>query len=220
MASVGYLETVDGRRMRSLGGPNTITLARAVFVPSLIYLLAARDFGLGLIAYAALVLSDIADGWWARHGRLRSKFGIVLDPVADLFLHGAVFSTLGLVGLLPRIAILLILLRSGLLIVGSGLLHFHKGSVRIQPTPFGKGSGVLLGLATSWLLALEGFAPGREPELTAILRGVLTSLLALLVLHALAIGIINLGWRKPWLDQRRRGLNEQNGDDRRGRREP
>jgi cardiolipin synthase len=214
LVSVGHLETIDGRLLSRLGGPNTITLGRAVFVPPLIYLIATQDFRMAVIAYALLVASDVVDGLWARMAGLRSKFGIVLDPVADLFFHAAVFVSLGLVGLLPRAALWLIAARSALLVVGTGLLHFHKGSVRIQPTPLGKGTGVLLGLATILILGLAGFAPGRYPGTVAFLRGLLTFLLALLVLHGVAIGIINLGWRKPWLEPRRpRGGTKGEGGD-------
>lgn len=211
-ASVAYLETVDGRPMRGLGGPNTITLGRAVLVPPLVYLLATRDFGLAFFAYGVLVLSDVADGVWARRKRARSKLGIVLDPVADLFLHGAVFLTLGIVGLLPRVAIALIAARTALLVIGSGVLHFRKGSVRIQPTPLGKATGLLLGFSTALLLALAGFAPGRYPDVIEFLGALLTLLLALLVLHAVAIGIVNLEWRKPWLKQRRATPEESEAD--------
>ncbi|MBP6874970.1 MAG: CDP-alcohol phosphatidyltransferase family protein [Candidatus Eisenbacteria bacterium] len=200
--SAVHLETIDGRPLRSLGGPNSITLARAMLIPALVYLIAARDFRVSAIAYAVLVCSDVVDGYWARVGKLRTKFGIVLDPIADLFLHLAVFLCLGIVKLLPLLAAIFIAARSLILIIGVGVLRFHKGSVRIQPTPFGKATGLLQGSATILLLWLAGGEPGSALRTIGALRSFLTVLLGLLVLHAITIGVINLGWRKPWLQSR------------------
>lgn len=190
--NVGFLETLDGRCMKSLGGPNLLTLVRGFLLPALVYLLAVQDFALGVFIYAAATATDAVDGWWARRAGLRSKLGVVADPIMDLFLHLFVFATLGMVGLLGRTALVLILVRSGLVIFGTGVLYFWKGQVRIQPTPFGKATGLLLTLATILLLGLAGLAPGEAVGLMRFLSGFLTVMLGLCVLHVLAMGVINL----------------------------
>jgi cardiolipin synthase (CMP-forming) len=190
--NVGFLETLEGTRLRSLGGPNTLTLARGFLVPLLVYLILTRDFGLACGLYAFATATDVADGWWARHGGGGSKLGIVLDPIVDLLLHLCVFSALVRAGLLGAPALVMTLLRSGLLIFGTILLYLWKGCVRIQPTPWGKGTGFLLTLATIGSLALAAWAPRATGGL-AFLRILLTLLLSLSVLHVLAIGLINLG---------------------------
>lgn len=190
--NVGFLETLEGVRLRSLGGPNTLTLARGFLVPLLVYLILTRDFGLACGLYALATATDVADGWWARHGGGQSKLGIVLDPIVDLLLHLFVFSALVRAGLLGASALVMILLRSGLLIFGTILLYLWKGCVRIQPTPLGKGTGFLLTLATIGALALTAWVP-RATGWSAFLRALLTLLLSLSVLHVLAIGLINLG---------------------------
>jgi cardiolipin synthase len=189
--NVGFLESPDGQPLHSVGGPNTLTLARGFLVPVLVYLILRHDYRAAAFGYAAITSSDAIDGWWARKHDLRSKLGIVLDPVVDLLLHLAVFIALVAAGLLGRLALVLILLRSGLLAVGTGGLHWWKGRVRIQPTPLGKCTGLLLALATLALLALAGYAPERGGALGA-LRLVVSVLLTLSVLHVLAIGAINL----------------------------
>ncbi len=190
--NVGFLETIEGTRLRSLGGPNTLTLARGFLVPLLVYLILMRDFGVACGLYALATATDVADGWWARHGGGHSKLGIVLDPIVDLLLHLCVFSALVRAGLLGLPALIMILLRSGLLIFGTILLYLWKGCVRIQPTPLGKGTGFVLTLATIGALALTAWVP-RAAGALAFLRTLLTLLLGLSVLHVLAIGLINLG---------------------------
>jgi phosphatidylglycerophosphate synthase len=190
--NVGFLESLSGAPLRSLGGPNTLTLARGLCIPLLVYLVARRDFGLACGAYALATATDVIDGWWARHGGGSSKLGIVLDPIVDLLLHLAVFGALVWVGLLGATALVMILVRSGLLVFGTIALYLWKGCVRIQPTPWGKGTGLLLTLSTLALMALAAWAPGAgAPQ--ALLRTILTVLLTLSVLHVLAIGAINVG---------------------------
>lgn len=189
--NVGFLESPGGKPLHSVGGANTLTLARGFLVPVLIYLIVRHDYRVAALGYAALTSSDAIDGWWARKYDVRSKLGIVLDPAIDLLLHLTVFIALVAAGLLGRPALVLILLRSGLLAVGTGGLHWWKGRVRIQPTPLGKCTGLLLALATLALLALAGYAPERVGALGA-LRLVVSVLLTLSVLHVLAIGAINL----------------------------
>jgi len=127
--NVGFLETLAGRPCHSLGGPNLLTLLRGFALPVLVYVLAQRDYGLGVFLYGAITLTDVVDGWWARRFEKRTKLGIVLDPIMDAFLHLSVFVTLGAVGLLSGTALGLILARSGLVILGTWILYLCKGQV-------------------------------------------------------------------------------------------
>jgi phosphatidylglycerophosphate synthase len=194
--NVGFLETTEGVSLRRVGGPNTITLGRGFLIPALVYLILARDFRAAAVGYVALTSSDAVDGAWARLRGSRSKLGIVLDPVVDLLFHLAVFVSLAAAGLLGRTPLALILTRSVLLVLGTGWLYWRKGAVRIQPTPFGKGTGFGLALSTTAILAVAGFAPGAR-EWLAALRAILGVLLALSVAHVLAIGVINLSRPAP-----------------------
>jgi phosphatidylglycerophosphate synthase len=195
--NVGFLETIDGVQLRHLGGPNVLTLSRGFALPPLIYLIGHGDFTLAAGFYALAMTTDVVDGWWARHGGGQTKLGIVLDPVVDLTFHLGVFVSLSLVGLLGQAALVLTLLRSGLLILGTGLLYLWKGQVRIQPTPFGKATGFLLSLGTFTLLVVSGAAapgPGAFTTWAGVLRTGLVVLLASAVVHVVAIGLVNLSY--------------------------
>lgn len=197
--NVGFLETVAGERMRGLGGPNFLTLSRGVLLPSLAYLILTRDYVLSVFFYTVISATDVVDGWWARHAGQQSKLGVVLDPIIDFQLHLVVFLCLGIVDLVGSAAMTLILVRSGLLVVGTGLLYFWRGQVRIQPTIFGKGSGLLLCLGTITLLGCAAFFPGTPAGATLmrVLRSMITILLGLSVLHMIAIGVVNLSQPVP-----------------------
>ena len=201
--NVGFLETVDGRQMVGLGGPNLLTLARGFLLPSLLYMLATGDYVWAAVAYALIQFTDVVDGWWARRTDQQTKLGIVLDPMMDLLLHLGVLTTLALTGLLSTFALVLIIVRSSLLVFGTLLFYFWKGQVWIHPTPLGKGTGFLLTVATTCLVGLSALEPAAVvPELAQtadwaltlgeVLRTSITVLLCLAIAHVLTIGIVNL----------------------------
>jgi len=193
VSNVGFLETLDGIQLHRLGGPNVLTLTRGLLIPPLIYLIATADFVLAALLYGLVTGTDVVDGWWARRFGGQSKLGIVLDPVVDLLVHVSVFTALGLSGALGLLGLILILVRTALLVLGTIVLYLWKGRVRIQPTPLGKGTGLLLTLVTLPFLWLLGCEAPRCAFWVAGLRHFLTALLALAALHVVAIGIVNLG---------------------------
>ena len=75
--------------------PNTITILRTGAVPLLLFFPFFVDtrFGSQLMAWIFIVaaLTDLVDGWLARHFGWKSRFGAAMDPVADKLLVGAVF---------------------------------------------------------------------------------------------------------------------------------
>ncbi len=72
--------------------PNVISLSRLACAP--ILLLAAFAGHPVLFRWLLLIclLSDIADGWIARHFNLRSEFGAKLDSRADMAVQAAAFA--------------------------------------------------------------------------------------------------------------------------------
>ena len=70
--------------------PNTITILRTAAVPVLLVLPWVQDSRLGsqVLAWLFIVaaLTDLVDGWLARRGQMVTRFGKLLDPLADKLL--------------------------------------------------------------------------------------------------------------------------------------
>src|SRR5215470_1039152 len=98
--------------------PNLLTLVRIFIVPLLVVVLLTRfseDWvgspqhiaGVSLFLFAAI--TDVLDGWIARRRKQVSRFGILLDPIADKLLISAAFISLVENRLAPAWAVVIII---------------------------------------------------------------------------------------------------------------
>lgn len=65
--------------------PTIITLSRIVLIPFFVIIAPDRPF-LGAIIFGIASVTDFLDGYLARKTGQITKFGIILDPIADKFL--------------------------------------------------------------------------------------------------------------------------------------
>ena len=109
--------------------PNIITIFRMILIPIFIYVFHSDIenslLWSGLIFLVAGI-SDVADGYIARKYNLTSKFGAILDPLADKLMSFTVLSTYTFVGLIPVWILILLTIKELLLIIGGGTLFFIK----------------------------------------------------------------------------------------------
>ena len=101
--------------------PNALTLLRFAAIPVFAWLLleAGDDAAWGAgIFFTAAALTDQLDGYLARRWHVESAFGKVADPLADRLMIGTAVVLLWLEGKLPLAAMLVVLLRDVLLVLG------------------------------------------------------------------------------------------------------
>lgn len=190
----GFLQHLDGRRLERLGLANLLTVVRASFLPVLLYLLWLSRWTSALGVYAVLALTDVIDGAVARRRHEESKLGFVLDPFVDILFHLGVLLSLSAVGVLSWLTGTLVAARYLLLLGGCGALYLAKGEIWIQPTPFGKMTGIAISLLTGFLLLVLGLERATPGLRRGIDRG-LAVVFAATVLHVLMIGRTN--FRRP-----------------------
>lgn len=154
--------------------PNILTLSRIVAVPLLAALLWWPEwrlgYGLAVILYGLMAITDYFDGYLARSSGTVSKLGIFLDPIADKIMVAAVILVLTAqgylrgpyVGDLHIIAGLIILMRE---IAVSGLREFLASlQVSVPVTKLAKWKTTLQLMALGALI-LGGAVHGPPPVL-------------------------------------------------------
>ena len=186
---VGLLRDREGFRLSALNLPTTLTLLRVVLVPALTLFLVERHFLLALATFALAELTDVADGWIARRTGQITMLGTVLDPLVDIVFNLSVFAALAVSGLLPAWVAWVAVARYSLLLVGGACMYLFVGPLRIQPTLFGRMTGVLMAALVAFLTLLHvpnGPLPESLTPLTEIALGVLLS--------ATVAQVLILGW--------------------------
>ncbi len=112
---------------KGLNVPNLLTLIRIWAIPAIVatfFISGAWASWLGVVLFAIAGITDYLDGYLARHWNQLSRFGRILDPIADKLLVGSILIMLAWQGRLDGIMVLpavVILCRE---ILVSGLREF------------------------------------------------------------------------------------------------
>ncbi len=123
---------------------NMITISRLVFLPFIIYFLLNGQRLAAFLVMLISLLSDGLDGYLARRLNQESRLGRFLDPLCDKIFLAAVLIALLYIGAVPLWAVLLIVLRDFLILLGSFFLL--KGKSVVEPSNiFGKITGFVFG---------------------------------------------------------------------------
>lgn len=124
--------------------PNVLSLFRIALIPVIVWLYAIS----GNMVWSGVVLivsglTDIADGWIARHYNMVSEVGKALDPIADKLTQGAVL--LSMIFRYPLLVFPFILLLAKEAFVGfTGLLLIQKSGAVYGAEWHGKAATCLI----------------------------------------------------------------------------
>jgi len=129
---------------------NRITIFRILLIPffiaCLLYLDHTRPY-LKLIAaiiFAVAALTDAIDGGIARSRDQITELGVALDPIADKLLISSAFISLSIIKNvpldmhIPAWAVVSVVSRDVIIVIGALLIYFLKGSIKIEPSWLGK----------------------------------------------------------------------------------
>jgi cardiolipin synthase len=135
--------------------PNIITLGRMASLPLFVVLFVAETPGAAwgaatLVLIAAL--SDVADGWIARRFGVTSRFGKIVDPLVDRTFYIVILSTLLLTGTLPWWAVVPLIVRDGLLLIGAAVIWHEKGEPPLEIERLGKLANFVLICGIQWFI--------------------------------------------------------------------
>lgn len=189
---LGLLRDREGYRLSALNLPMVLTLLRVAMVPGIILFLGERHFALALVAYLIAALTDVLDGWLARRFGQITRLGVVLDPLVDIVFNLALFAGLATAGLLPAWVFAVAALRYGILLVGGACLYLFVGPVRIQPTAFGRLTGVVMSTLVALLTVLHVVGGKLGEHLLPLTESALGVLLSATVIQVVVLGWYNL----------------------------
>jgi cardiolipin synthase (CMP-forming) len=143
---------------------NKVTIGRILLIPVFIvqavyYVQTGNEVFrlIAVLAFGLAAISDGIDGYIARRYNQFSELGAVLDPLADkLLLLSALillsFDNRPLFDRLPLWLTAIVFSRDAILVLGSIVIHYTCGKMRVRPRILGKISTVFLMVVVSWTL--------------------------------------------------------------------
>lgn len=136
--------------------PNWITILRVVLVLPVVVALLSEHYLIALLLFAVAGLSDGLDGYIARHYDSTSRFGSILDPVADKLLLICTYLSLAWLALLPVWLVVIVLLRDVLIVIGGVAYHRLIGEYAMEPSFISKlNTGAQITLALAVVLSMS-----------------------------------------------------------------
>jgi phosphatidylglycerophosphate synthase len=189
LLSLGLLRGNDGRPVRTLELANKLTIVRFVLVAPIVMLILHDKPLVALVAYVICSGTDVADGIVARRNREITRFGVIMDPLADIVSTAGVFGAFLAKGLIPQWVFIILMLRYGSLFIGAAILFLAVGPMRFKATPVGKIVGVLQALAAILIIALSANAPDLVERFGNVLYPFLGMIFGSVIVSQLVIGI-------------------------------
>jgi len=118
--------------------PNLITLMRLLLVVPVAVAILSGEFMLTLVLFAVASVSDGVDGYLARRFDWTSRFGAILDPIADKLMLIVAFLLLTLIGNFPIWLAAVVIGRDLIIVAGATVYHILFGEYEFSPTLLGK----------------------------------------------------------------------------------
>ncbi len=123
---------------------NRLTILRIILTPVFITMILYQRLNIALLVFIVAAITDGLDGYLARSRKERTRFGTVMDPVADKMLIGSAFICFSLVSELPAYLKMpvyvpvIVISRDVIILLGVVIMYLLAGKVDIKPTVIGK----------------------------------------------------------------------------------
>ena len=146
--------------------PNVISMIRLLLIPAIAVTYLRHEY-LWAVAFLLLSgLSDMVDGYIARHFNMVSTLGKILDPIADKLTMVVVVVCLSIIHHPIRMVLAVLIVKEGLMLIGTFLLY-KRGKRPCASKIWGKLATVLLYIAVltvavsdcAFILVGHGFPP-------------------------------------------------------------
>ena len=119
---------MDKTRENIWNVPNALTMARMALIPVFLVLYCLDLRLWALVAFLAASFTDLLDGYIARRFKLITNFGKLMDPLADKLMVISVLLAQTITGVLPWIAVVIVILKELIMVLG-GVYMLKQGIV-------------------------------------------------------------------------------------------
>lgn len=148
--------------------PNILTTVRLILIPIFAYLvLGAKELPAAAMIFVFSGITDIVDGYIARHFHMITNFGKVYDPFVDKLMQVTALVCLCFAEILPFWLVSLILCKEVTMIITGGILYLKK--IVVYSRWYGKVTTVIL----YTIVVVMIFWRSIPPQWSAVFFGVL-----------------------------------------------
>ncbi|MXZ43884.1 MAG: CDP-alcohol phosphatidyltransferase family protein [Gammaproteobacteria bacterium] len=124
--------------------PNVISVLRLFLIVPIAYGILYGRWAFVLVMLVIAGLTDLLDGYVARRFDWTSRFGEIVDPIADKVTFGGACILLTLVGIWPVWLLCIVLAREGVIVGGAAAYKLLFKSIDIEPTLLSKANTIIL----------------------------------------------------------------------------
>ncbi len=148
--------------------PNILTTVRLIVIPFFAYyMLVAENFWLAALLFLFSGVTDVVDGWIARHFNMITDVGSVYDPFVDKLMQITSVVCLALKGIIPAWIICVVAVKEVSMIIVGIILYIKKMVVRSNW--YGKAATVIFYTIISALIIFPDIGDSLKTTLLAVL---------------------------------------------------
>ncbi len=149
--------------------PNILTVIRLFLVPVFWWMYFENPFWGGVVFVAACV-TDIVDGFLARKLNAITKFGMLVDPLADKLMQISAVICLFISGIFPQWIVTVLVMKELIMIISASFLF--KKDVVIPASKVGKVATVILSVMVVYFMFFNDVSP-KSSEVISVILGVM-----------------------------------------------
>lgn len=149
--------------------PNILTVIRLFMVP-LFWWMYFKNPAYGGIVFIAACVTDVVDGFLARKLDAITKFGMLVDPLADKMMQISAVVCLFISGIFPQWIVTVLVMKELIMIISASFLF--KKDVVIPANKVGKTATVLLSVMVVYFMFFNDVSP-KTSEIISVILGIM-----------------------------------------------
>ena len=103
--------------------PNILTTCRFVFIPFIFGAIVNKNFIAAFIFLTISGITDVLDGFIARKFNCITKFGKLIDPLADKMTQIATLIALSYINIIPYWILIIVFIKETVMVAGASFLY-------------------------------------------------------------------------------------------------